>query len=111
MVTLTKLLEIRMVASSFSGLERISLTLSAISGSSNLSKSVSLSEKKASSEPETKADMQRQSIAAKQAMMLEVSGMLNDGEALNTIIKKEDFVPRGDSYYLKVFTALDRMIN
>mgnify|MGYP006344395779 FL=1 len=78
MVTLTKLLEIRMVASSFSGLERISLTLSAISGSSNLSKSVSLSEKKASSEPEAKADMQRHSIAAKQAMMLEVSGMLKD---------------------------------
>lgn len=50
-------------------------------------------------------------LFANEKESIEVSGMLNDGEALNTIIKKEDFVPRGDSYYLKVFTALDRMIN
>lgn len=42
---------------------------------------------------------------------IEISGFSYYGERFNAVVKKEDFVPRGDNYYLKVFTALDRMVD
>ena len=39
-----------------------------------------------------------------------VCGFLSDGTQANKSITKDDFVPRGESYYLKALTTLERMI-
>ena len=77
-VTFTRLLEISIVASNFSGLERRFLTMSRVCVFSIFSKSVSLREKNAISEPDTKAEMHKQRIAITAAIILEVVGALNE---------------------------------
>ncbi|MBE6445234.1 MAG: NUDIX domain-containing protein [Alphaproteobacteria bacterium] len=41
---------------------------------------------------------------------INVCGILSDGTQSNITITKESFVPRGESYYLKAFSTLERMI-
>lgn len=50
-------------------------------------------------------------LFANEKNAIEISGFSYYGERFNAVVKKEDFVPRGDNYYLKVFTALDRMVD
>ncbi len=78
MVTFTKLLEIKIVASSFSGFASKRFTESRVLWLLNLSKSVSLSEKYAISEPETKAETHRHNNATMHAIMLDVVGVFTE---------------------------------
>lgn len=78
MVTFTRLLEIRIVASNFSGFARSFLTISSVRWLSNFSKSVSFKEKYAISEAETKAETHKLQMATSPAIMLAVVGALKE---------------------------------
>ena len=78
MVTFTRLLEIRIVASNFSGFARRFLTVFSVRWLSNFSKSVSFKEKYAISEAETKAEMHKLQMATSPAIMLAVVGALKE---------------------------------
>ena len=84
MVTLTKLLAMRMVASSRSGFRSRRLSASRFSSFSTLSMSLEVTEKNAVSLPDTKADANNATMAITMATMLAGSGglMLKRGASL-----------------------------